>query len=81
MAAEKQQRKRKTEQKWRENEERWRLYKNLKLIKFKKSSRFQVYKFFSLCSGQFCLYEMNETNLAQHFTSHFSIQFVYQETF
>ena len=76
---EKQQRKRETERKVELNEERWKLYEDLKLIKFEKLS-LKVYKFFSLFSGRLWLYEMNETNLVQHITSNFLIQFVYEET-
>ena len=39
------------------------------------------YEFFSLCSGQFWLYQTNQMDLAQHFSCNFLIQFVYQESF
>ena len=67
----------------RANEERWKLYENLKLIIhiIPQLSTLKVYEFFSLCSGQLWLCETNATNLAQHFTSHFLIQFVCQEIF
>ena len=39
------------------------------------------YEFFSLCSGQFWLYQTNQINLAQHVSGNFLIQFVYQGSF
>ena len=68
------------------SEDGWKLREKLKLgvyllIIFKTLSEFKVYEFFSLPSGQFWLYQTNETNLAQHFSSNFLIQFVYQEGF
>ena len=68
------------------SEHGWKLREKLKLgvyllIMFKTLSEFKVYEFFSLPSGQFWLYQTNETNLSQHFSSNFLIQFVYQEGF
>ena len=67
------------EGKWREVEIT--VYEDLKLIKFEKLFIFKVYKFFSPCSGQLWLCETDETNLAQHFTRNFLIQFVYHKFF
>ena len=62
----------------------WRLYEKLKmgdnlLIIFKKLSILKVYNIFSLCSGQFWLYETNKINLAHRFSYSLLIEFVYQE--
>ena len=64
----------------------WRLYEKLKmgdnlLIIFKTLSILKVYNFFSLCSGQFWLYQTNEINLAHRFSYSLLTEFVYQERF
>ena len=41
---------------------------------------YKVWAFYP-CSRQFWLHQTNEINLAQHFSSNFSIQFVYLESF
>ena len=37
--------------------------------------------FLAFALDKFWLYQINEINLAQHFSSNFLIQFVYQESF
>ena len=69
---------------WKKMEGKWKdveVIRELETDKFQKLSTFQIYEFFSLCSGQLWQYETNETNLVNHFTGHFLIQFVHQRTF